>query len=336
MTWNCIDDVACVMALISRRTLTAALLTLPAARAGAELVPAINTTDDQVGDALDRSDFLTANFSTDFSAMPKLRHGLPTSSAPRPLRDPAFFWTSGYFQQKPSPGIPSTEAGLKPAFSWFSAELQTYPNADAIAASGYSPFSVANGVLTITADRTPPAMLPFIPPGYATDYVSGALVSYPFSQTYGYFEMRARVPAARGTWPAFWLLPNTLRWPPELDVMEILGHDTSVMYTTVHTNATGQHRTYGHSAHAAKLSDDFHDYGMDWGPSKVRFYLDGLLTMSYPTPPDCHSPFYLLANLAIGGPKSWPGPPDATTVFPTRFDIAHIKAWQRQSYLQPG
>ncbi len=321
--------------MIPRRHLITMLASLPAARARADVIPAINTDGDQLGDPLDRSDFIEPSFATDFSAMPRFRTGLLVPSNPKPLLDPAFEWTSAYTWGKPSRPIPTAELGkpLKPSFSEHPGELASYPNADAIAAAGYSPFSVANGILTITADHTPASMLPLIPPGLAPDYTSGAMNSYPFSQTYGYFEMRGRLPRGKGTWPAFWLVPHSLKWPPELDVMEVLGQDPTVSYSTVHSVSTGPHQMFGHPTHGVDLSQDFHTFGMDWGPQRIRFYLDDRLTFSYPTPADCHIPFYLIANLAIGGPKSWPGAPDATTVFPAHLEIAHIKAWQRRAYV---
>jgi hypothetical protein len=320
---------------MKRRRLIASMVVAPIMGARGEIVPAISTSGDQIGDELDSSDFLNPGFSTVFATMPKLRDGPVVQAAPRPLTDATFQWTAGYEFAKPSPISPPFTAGkrqLRPEVAWLPAELATYPNGDAIARGGYSPFSVAEGLLTITADRTPRSMLELIPEGYATDYVSGALISYPFGQRYGYFEMRAKLPRGRGLWPAFWLLPTDRSWPPEVDVMEVLGHDTAALYTTVHTKETGQHRSFTHETRGVDLSLDFHSYGLDWGPERLRFYMDRRLVMSNATPSDYHSPFYVLVNLAVGGSKSWPGAPDAQTSFPARMEIAHIKVWQRKRH----
>ena len=73
-------------------------------------------------------------------------------------------------------------------------------------------------------------------------YASGLLTTFrSFSFTYGYIEMRARVPKGKGLWPAFWLLPVDNTWPPEIDVMEVLGGDTNEFHATVHLRARGEH-----------------------------------------------------------------------------------------------
>ncbi len=41
---------------------------------------------------------------------------------------------------------------------------------------------------------------------------------------YGYFEIRMKVPRGRGLWPAFWLNPQDQKWPPEIDVVEIVNN----------------------------------------------------------------------------------------------------------------
>ncbi len=316
---------------ITRRS----LLVLGMAVIGGQAPPVIAVPDDALGDVLDTGDFITPGFVADFRTLPRFASGRVHPGPARPLTDPGFKWVAGYVHAGASPGLPPYVPLGKPfpAFSWLSSELATYPNADAIDAGGYTPFSVADGVLTITADKPPASIQPLIPAGYARDYISGAMSSYPFSQTYGYFEMEARVPAGKGLWPAFWLLPVDLKWPPEIDVMEILGDKPDTLYTTLHSRRFDHGTMHGYPTKGAGLATGFHRYGVDWGPEHVRFYLDRRLVCSQPTPADWHAPFYLLVNLAVGGPHSWPGPPDSNTPFPARFDISAIRAWQRRAYL---
>src|SRR5476649_2281750 len=81
---------------------------------------------------------------------------------------------------------------------------------------GSNPFSLQNGALQISA--TPGGNSAGLP------YTSGLITTEGnFTQTYGYFEMRAQLPAGQGMWPAFWLLPADKSWPPELDPLEAFG-----------------------------------------------------------------------------------------------------------------
>jgi hypothetical protein len=100
-----------------------------------------------------------------------------------------------------------------------------------------NPFSVQNGILTITARPTDSAISQYV---NNYPYTSGSIDTFhEFSQTYGYFEMRAEMPAGAGLWPAFWLLPEDNSWPPELDVMEMLGNQPTTLVTTVHSQVSG-------------------------------------------------------------------------------------------------
>lgn len=199
------------------------------------------------------------------------------------------------------------------------------------------PISQADGVLRFTANPLPDharalvrARVAALPPERRTPvldalaYSSGRVSTRGrFSQLYGYFEMRARFSAGRGLWPAFWLLPADGSWPPEIDVMEVLGHEPDKVYTTVHSSAMPKQ---GADTKADPTSDGYHRYGVMWGPATIDFYLDGAKIQSMKTPPDAHKPMYITANLAVGG--HWPGDPDASTRFPATMDIDYIHAWR--------
>jgi beta-glucanase (GH16 family) len=272
-------------------------------------------------------------FSQTFEQTPPLRSGRIIDSAPKPLSDPSFTWTAGYKFARPSPNrIQGPSPYKEPAISWQQGEGAVYPNADAIGASGWTPFSIRNQKLAIVADRTPDSVLPFLPDGFSKNFVSGALITYPYSQRYGYFEARMKLAKGRGLWPAFWLLPADGRWPPEIDVMENLGQDIFSYYVTMHYVVGGKHIFTPKKVSTPDLSADFHLYGVDWGPQWVRYYFDRRLVHEAPTPPDWRQPFYILVNLAVGGPKSWAGAPDASTKFPAEIEVDYVKAWQRESY----
>lgn len=168
--------------------------------------------------------------------------------------------------------------------------------------SGYDPFKVQNGALSITAvpDTTPS--------GYPGSWESGLITTQGnFSQQYGYFEMRADMASQVGAWDAFWLLPdkpaatNQPGWQ-ELDVVEHYGVNDQGRYSWIHTTDPAPNQNP--SADLQVYSDNptqtsgYHTYGMDWQADKISFYFDGQLMGSKPTPSDMHGPMYLLANLA--------------------------------------
>jgi beta-glucanase (GH16 family) len=157
---------------------------------------------------------------------------------------------------------------------------------------------------------------------------SGVLTTaHSFTQTYGFFEMRARLPAGKGLWSAFWLLPENHDWPPEIDVVEMLGHEPQTAYLTAHFNTPEKHQGADQKAcKTTDLSQGFHNFGVDWEADAIIWYVDG--TECFRTSKGVpHVPMYLLANLAVGG--KWPGQPDASTHFPASLDIAWIRAWKR-------
>lgn len=174
---------------------------------------------------------------------------------------------------------------------------------------GVNPFSIADGVLTITAAPASAEVLPFID-GHT--YTSGLLTTkFTFAQQYGYFEIKAALPGGQGFWPAFWLLPTDNTWPPELDVFEMLGKDPNVVYMTTHGSLAGKNTMA--QDRAVLDTTQFHTYGVDWNADRVIYYIDGVAVAQQPTPQVMKKEMYMLVNLAVGGNGSWGGAADATT-----------------------
>jgi beta-glucanase (GH16 family) len=184
----------------------------------------------------------------------------------------------------------------------------------------------ANGsYLTLTAAPvTDPATQALIN-GY--QYSSGMIQTYyTHTQTYGYFEMRAKLPAGQGLWPAFWLLPADGSWPPEIDIFEVLGNDMETLYTYVHTNETHRHTSRGEANVVPDTSEAFHTYGLNWQADYITWYFDGVEIFKTNTPSDLHDPMYMIANITVGG--NWPGMPDSTTFLsPAEMQIDYIRAY---------
>ncbi|MBL9001317.1 MAG: family 16 glycosylhydrolase [Phycisphaerae bacterium] len=177
--------------------------------------------------------------------------------------------------------------------------------------------TVADGHLTITSARD----TAFDPP-----YTSGRIKTEGrFQQQYGRFEMRAKLPAGQGIWPAFWLLPNN-RWPPEIDIMEYLGHDRHTVYFTNHWGAWPNVPSQGSSFTGPDFSAGFHTYACEWYPDRIEFYVDGVRRATHRNAGIPHEPMFIILNTAVGG--HWGGYPDATTVFPQRFVIDYVRAYR--------
>lgn len=223
-------------------------------------------------------------------------------------------WATNFWYADPK-GNGSTLSG--------NGEQQWYINAEYAPTGSVKPWAVDDGVLTITARPADDAIQPLIN-GYK--YTSGEINSFhTFSQQYGYFEMRADLPAGQGAWPAFWLLPANGDWPPELDVVETLGHDTTTLYTTVHSNATGSHTSKGQGTTVTDTAVGFHTYAVDWKADTITWYYDGVEVFQVETPADMHQPMYMVANLAVGG--YWPGNVNASTPIPLEMKIDYIHVY---------
>jgi beta-glucanase (GH16 family) len=181
---------------------------------------------------------------------------------------------------------------------------------------GINPFSISNGVLTITASPIPSDQ---VYAAFGHTYASGMLNTLgSFQQKYGYFEMRAAIPSAAGTWPAFWMLPHPYQPNMEADIMEGLGAAPNVDFRRGYGGTETQYDN------ALKLDPTgFHTYGMLWTAQTITFYYDGTAVLTGPTPSTWTSPMALIVNMAVGG---WGGTPD-TTKFPAQMQIDYVRAY---------
>jgi beta-glucanase (GH16 family) len=179
-------------------------------------------------------------------------------------------------------------------------------------------FQLTGGVLSIRADHR--AMHGF-------KFTSGMITSYAsFTTKYGYFEVRAKVPKGQGLWPTFWLAPKDLTWPPEIDIAETQGAITTVDHMSNHYMTARGPKQMHYEWHGPDLALGFHTYGLEWTPTAIVWYVDGLERFRTITNIPV-KPMYMILNLAVGG--TWVGPPATTTPFPSYFDIDYVRAYQR-------
>lgn len=189
---------------------------------------------------------------------------------------------------------------------------------------GLNPFDVRDGRLVVSAWEADARTRAKV--GGAR-YLSGLLTTaQSFQQTYGYFEIRAKLPAGAGLWPAFWLLPPAGKWPPEIDVFEVVGRDPTQLIVSVHSGASGRPKGTSMMVKVPDTSLDFHTYGVLWTADRLTWFFDGCRVAEVATPADLHGPMYMLLNLAVGG--SWVGAPDRHTRFPAELQVDHIRAYE--------
>jgi beta-glucanase (GH16 family) len=162
-----------------------------------------------------------------------------------------------------------------------------------------------------------------------------------FSQTYGRFEARIKIPKGQGMWPAFWMLGSdidTNPWPAcgEIDIMENIGKEPTMNHGSLHGPGYAPGSvTATYTLPTGALSDDFHIYAMEWEAQQVRFYVDSNLYATFTpaslpsgSPWEFQKPEFVLLNLAVGG--DWPGSPDGTTQFPQQMLVDYVRVYQKQ------
>ncbi len=161
-------------------------------------------------------------------------------------------------------------------------------------------------------------------------YTSGAMhTKDKFSFLYGKVEMRAKLPAGQGMFPAFWMMPNKdKKWLPEIDIMEMLGHEPDKIWMVLHwLDDNRRLSSLSDSYQGPNYSENFHKFGIEWDPDQIVWLIDDVERFRTETfiP---NEEMYLYVNTAIGG--DWPGNPDQTTRFPQNFEIDYIRVFQKR------
>jgi beta-glucanase (GH16 family) len=209
---------------------------------------------------------------------------------------------------------------------WFNNELQYYARDRAENAR------VAGGKLIITARRE---ALSTRADWGGQQYSSARLITRgKASWTYGYIEVRAKLPCGRGTWPAIWMLGTRGTWPTdgEIDIMEQVGSDPTRIFGTLHTQQSGGPGTGG-STHVVDACSAFHNYQLTWTPTDIQIGVDGVDYYRAIKPAGggynvwpFDFPQYLLLNIAIGGVLG--GVVD-NTIFPVTLEVEHVRVFSK-------
>jgi beta-glucanase (GH16 family) len=184
--------------------------------------------------------------------------------------------------------------------------------------------STSDGLLHLTARRDSYHGVPYVSGLVMTGGEKAVPASPKFSFLYGYVEVRAKLPAGRGLWPAVWMMPAGYDDDNgELDVVELAGGDPSHAQFALHRRG----RDDVHGWDGPDFSGDFHTFGVDWQPDHVAWYIDGVeRARTTDARLICREAMYPILNLAVGG--AFAGTPDATTPFPAVMDVDYVRVWQ--------
>ena len=174
------------------------------------------------------------------------------------------------------------------------------------------------------------------------EYTSASLVTLgKAAWRYGRIEVRAKLPAGKGMWPAIWLLGTNIGkigWPTcgEIDIMEYVGFDPKTIYGTIHTakynHVKGTQK--GSKLEVADPAKRFHVYAAEWGPEAISLSVDQKQYFTFPNehtgaeawPFDAE--FYLILNIAVGG--SWGGQKGVDdSIFPQRMLVDYVRVYQQ-------
>lgn len=214
-------------------------------------------------------------------------------------------WTLIYSDEFSTDGLPDPSKWTIDARpkGWINNEQQVYTDASRDNAR------VRDGNLVITGKKDFPTGNPNAP------WSSARVVSLGKMEfLYGKAEMRAKLPRARGSWPAFWLMPTGSAygsWPRsgEVDILEHVGNNFGKAMCAIHVE--NKNWTNGGNLGGNQIIPDvdtvYHTYGVEWSPDSLRFTHDGVGFYTYVNPQTdwkdwpFDKPFYMILNIAIGG-----------------------------------
>ena len=171
---------------------------------------------------------------------------------------------------------------------------------------------------------------------------------------YGRIEARIKLPFGHGVWPAFWMLGEDIAivsWPAcgEVDIMENFGVYTAVGGKTIDNTSINNGTAHGPGYSGANgigasstlpfgeaVYDDFHIYAIEWSQNSIVWFLDGVpyhtvTPASIPAGTQWvyNAPFFILLNLAIGGPGTFLGTPDPSAPFPDQdLVVDYVRVYQ--------
>jgi len=156
---------------------------------------------------------------------------------------------------------------------------------------------------------------------------------------YGRIEVKAKLPAGKGTWPAIWTLGSNIKqvgWPRcgEIDIMELVGKQPGIIHGTLHYFTNDKAQSSGGQITIAQPDQTFHVYAAEWTPERIDLFVDDKKYFSFDINKATESgenpfrkPHFLILNLALGG--TWGGLID-DSILPQRMTVDYVRVYQKQ------
>ena len=153
-----------------------------------------------------------------------------------------------------------------------------------------------------------------------------------FSFQYGKIEVRAKLPAGKGTWPGIWMLGNnisTAGWPAcgEIDIMEQSGSDKNTVLGTMHYPTQKNQYGDGGTTTVSTASSEFHRYATIWSAASIQMLVDDVVYYTLPNSSGLpfNQNFFVILNLAMGGNLGGTIDPAFTT---DQMEIDYVRVYQ--------
>ena len=280
----------------------------------------------------ERRNTLTFKYGTAIKELPVTQALNP--AAVKPPVDPTIHVPEGYeldwndefdLPDGSSPDMTNWRFESKPA-GWVNNEKQTYVPGSR---NGVKTAFIEGGALNIRAVKD------------GSDVISARMYSKK-SWTYGYMEASIRLPKGKGTWPAFWMMPDDFSrgWPGcgEIDIMEEVGYHPNYTSSSIHCkkyyHSIGTQKT--HEQYTAGAEDGFHIYALEWTPDALMFYVDGKMHFTFANDKKndddtwpFNKNFYIILNLAWGG--DWGGSQGVDeSALPCTMQVDYVRVFKKK------